>query len=185
MMKMSLLTILMVLVLSSGVVFAQSDSAEALVTVRVLPNIATGGPTAPVILNALNAPGPFSGEIPFRVDANRQLVDLSVQVSNLYKDGDPGATSVILVNTTAGVLVNVPGAIRQPIGSPNTALALSTTPIPVGAFQGFGSAAGTWGSGDPGHFSLNVLVDPSWTLAVETAEGNYGGTVILTAAIVP
>lgn len=177
--------VLVALVLSSSVAFAQSNQASANVSVNVLPNIAVSHEGGTVTLNALNKVGPFSGEIAFRVDANTQQVDLSVLVSNLYKDGVPTSVSVIPVDLSAGVLVVPATALRQPIGAPNTPLAYGTASTGVGIYQGFATTVGRYGSGVAGHFSEAVAVTPTWDLQVETPVGVYGGTVILVATVVP
>ena len=85
-MKKSLLAILMALVLGSGVALADlTSSATATVSVNVVSNVAVGVVTGLVNLGNVQT-GPFSGTIMFRVDANVQVVTLSVAVSNLYKD---------------------------------------------------------------------------------------------------
>ena len=102
-MKKSLLAILVALVLGSGVASADlTSSATAVVSVNVVSNVAVGVVTGLVNLGNIQT-GPFSGAIVFRVDANEQVIGLSVAVSNLYKDDAATSVYFIPVYTLPGV----------------------------------------------------------------------------------
>jgi hypothetical protein len=182
-MKKSLLAILMALVLGSGVALADlTSSATATVSVNVVSNVAVGVVTGLVNLGNVQS-GPFSGAIVFRVDANVQVVTLSVAVSNLYKDDAPTSTFLIPVFVTPGVAVVPEIGSQLPAGSPNV-LVYDPTPIFVGPFAGLSTVVGTFGSGQNNHFSQNVTVIPSWIQAdAELPTGEYSGLVVLTAVI--
>jgi len=184
-MKNMLLVLLMALVLSSGVAVAQtSDSASAVVTATVAPNVGVAYSGGTVKIAVANL-GPFSGEIVYRVDANTQLIDLWVQVSNLYKDGVATSLSQIPVLVAPGVQVTPATGERQPFGVANTPLPYLTGDVSVGGFIGLETEKGRFGSGTAGHFSETVTVVPSWDLKAETPIGDYSGNVVLWAMVVP
>ena len=160
-MKKSLLAILVALALSSSVALADlTSSASATVSVNVVSNVAVGVVTGVVNLGNVQT-GPFSGAIIFRVDANVQVINLSVAVSNLYKDDAPTSTYFIPIAVPAGVAVQPEIGNILPAGTPNV-LQYVATPITVGGFAGLSTAAGSFGSGQNNHFSQNVTVTPTW-----------------------
>jgi hypothetical protein len=186
MMKKSLLTILMVLVLSSGVALAQTQAnAPANVYIVVQPNIGVSF-VGSGDMGTVAAIGPFSRPLAFSVDANKQEVNLWVQVTELYKDNLPLITTFksIKIEQPAGVLVVPTNASRLPPGTPNIALPyVGTAPADTGAgFLGLTTAEGHFGSG-LATFSTTVTVTPTWNLNSETVVGTYGGKVTLYAMV--
>jgi hypothetical protein len=182
-MKKSLLAILVALVLGSGVASADlTSSASAVVSVNVVSNVAVGVVTGLVNLGNIQT-GPFSGSIIFRVDANLQVIDLSVAVSNLYKDDAPTSAYFIPVYVLPGVAVVPVIGSELPAGEDNV-LPYVTTPIFVGPYAGLATVFGVFGSGQNNHFSQEVVVTPSWIqLDPELPTGEYSGLVILTAVL--
>lgn len=182
-MKKSLLAIVMALVLTSGVASADlTSSAAAVVSVNVVSNVAVGVVTGLVNLGNVQT-GPFSGAIVFRVDANVQVIGLSVAVSNLYKDDAPTSIYFIPVYVLPGVgVVPVIGS-ELPAGEDDR-LPYTGTPVFVGPYAGLETVIGTFGSGQNNHFSQEVVVTPSWfQVDDELPTGEYSGLVILTAVI--
>jgi hypothetical protein len=180
----SMLTILVALVLMSGVALAdKNSSATANVSVDVVANIGLAYTGDPVVMKPVQTGG-VSGTILFSVEANVQVIQLEVAVSNLYKDNAPKSVSQIKVDTKK--TVGVVPAIGQelPVGSDN-ALELLPTAVAVGPFPiGFQTVQGTFGSGTAGHFSQTVAVTPTWIQDdPELPVGTYGGVVILTGVI--
>jgi hypothetical protein len=182
-MKKSLLAILVALVLGSGVVSADPQSqAGAVVAVNVVSNVAVGVVTGLVNLGNVQT-GAFAGQIVFRVDANVQVVNLSVAVSNLYKDDAPTSTYFIPVYVPAGVPVVPEIGTVLPAGASNV-LPYETTPISILGFAGLATISAPFGSGQNNHFSQNVSVFPAWIQAdPELPTGEYSGLVVLTAVI--
>lgn len=179
----SLLAILLALVMGSGVAFADlTSSATATVAVNVVSNVAVGVVTTVVNFGNIQT-GPFGGPIVFRVDANVQVITLSVAVSNLFKDDAPTSPYFIPINVVAGVGVAPVIGSELPAGQDNK-LAYVTTPILVGPYAGLATEVGTFGSGQNNHFSQEVVVTPSWVqVDPELPTGEYSGLVVLTAVI--
>jgi hypothetical protein len=179
----SLLAILMALVLGSGVAVADlTSSATAVVSVNVVSNVAVGVVTGLVNLGNVQT-GPFSGAIIFRVDANVQAINLSVAVSNLYKDDAPTSAFFIPVYVLPGVGVVPAIGSELPAGEDNR-LPYAATPILINGFAGLSTVTGTFGSGQNNHFSQDVVVTPSWIQPdSELPTGEYSGLVVLTAVI--
>jgi len=182
-MKKSLLAILVALVLGSGVASADlTSSATATVYVNVVSNVAVGVVTGLVNLGNIQT-GPFSGAIVFRVDANVQVIGLSVAVSNLYKDDAPTSEFLIPVLVAPGVAVVPVIGSELPAGEDNK-LPYADTPVFVGPYAGLSTVVGTFGSGQNNHFSQEVVVTPSWNQPDdELPTGEYSGLVVLTAVI--
>jgi hypothetical protein len=185
MMKRSLLTILMVLVLSSGVALAQTTGkATTNVFVTVTPNIGVSFVTGND-MGTIGTIGTFSQPLVFRVDANKQEVTLSVTVTELYKDNLPASPfQSIPIEVLPGVAVVPATAQRLPPG-PNPPLAYAGVERNTGnGFMGFDTESGKFGSGKS-TFSENVVVTPTWKLKAETVVGTYGGQVTLYAMVAP
>jgi hypothetical protein len=180
----SLLAILLALVLGSSVAMADlASSATANVSINVVSNVAVSIAN-PLLLMGNVQTGPFSGTITFRVDANMQVIGLSVAVSNLYKDNAATSEFFIPVSLTPGVLVAPSIGNELPAGSDNK-LEYVDTLIKVGPYDGVGTIVGTFGSGQNNHFSQEVLVTPTWNqIDPELPTGEYCGEVILTAVVI-
>jgi hypothetical protein len=174
----------------------QTGYAQADVMTTVTSNIQVGsGELGIVPIPTPQAPGPFSGTVRFRVDANTQIVSMQVWASQLYKDGAyADDTDVIPLFTGLGGGVKIDilngSAVRQPLGAANDPLGWGGTtpaadPAGISNFKGLLSVIGFWGSGNGGHFSEDVLVTPTWELLVETPQGDYMGQVQLWATVVP
>jgi hypothetical protein len=182
-MRAKLLAILLTLVLSGGIALADTTgNATAEVYVQVVENVSVGVITPLVNLGEVQT-GEVTGQITFRVDANVQIVGLSVAVSNLYKDDVPDSVWQIPVDIAAGVVVVNELAVReQPAGSDNVlAFAGSVT---VGPYTGLVTELGQFSAGQDGSFSQDVTVQCYWDqIDPELPTGEYSGLVIFTAVI--
>ena len=179
----SLLAILVALVLGSGVAYADlTSSATANVAVHVVENVAVGVVTSVVDFGNIQT-GAFGGPIIFRIDANVQELNLTVAVSNLYKDDAPTSPYFIPIDAAAGVGVAPVIGSELPTGEDNR-LAYDAAPIFVGPYAGLATVLGRFGSGQNNDFSQEVVVTPSWIQPDnELPTGEYSGLVTLTAVI--
>jgi hypothetical protein len=183
-MKARLLAILLALVLCTGVAMAdRENSASAQVAVQVVENVSVGVVTPLVDLGSVQT-GPVAGQITFRVDANVQVVNLQIAVSNLYKDDVPDSAWQIPVNLHAGVAVVNSDKIReQPSGSDNVLPFKGGTA--VGPYKtGLVTESLPFSAGQNGHFSEDVVVQCTWNQPdPELPRGEYSGMVVFTAMI--
>jgi hypothetical protein len=184
-MRKSLLGILMVLALGSGVALAQTtDDATATVYIDVTPNVGVSFVSG-ADMGTIGAIGKFSRPLIFQVDANKQEVDLSVGVTKLYKDGLPAVTAFkpIEIFKADGVAVVPAGANRLPTGVNDPLAYVGTAETDQGGgFLGYRTSPGTWGSA-LAVFSKAVTVTPTWELIQETVIGHYIGKVTLYAVV--
>ncbi len=183
-MKARLLAILLALVLCTGVAVAdRENSASAHVAVQVVENVSVGVITPLVNLGSVQT-GPVAGQIAFRVDANVQVVNLQVAVSNLYKDDVPDSEWQIPVDLSAGVVVVNSDKIReQPSGSDN--VLEFKEGAAVGPYSnGMVTYSLPFSAGQNGHFSEDVVVQCTWNQPdPELPRGEYSGMVVFTAMI--
>lgn len=185
-MKAKLLAILLTLVLSTGVTFADTEnSAQANVSVQVVENVSVGVITPLVNMGSVQT-GEFSGQITFRVDANLQIVCLQVCVSNLYKDDVPDSEWQIPVAIDAGVVVVNEDLVReQPSGADNVMEYAGGAPVGPYA-EGMCTAPTPFSAGQNGHFSQDVVVEVTWDqVDPELPQGEYSGLVVFTAMVCP
>ena len=164
-------------------VFGQAD---AHVFVNVVSNIAVGVVTSNVDLGQIQI-GRFPGEVVFRVDANVEQVELSVEASNLYKGDVPTSPYVIPVSTgaaTDGALVQC--ELGNAVAGHGNLLAWLTGVVMINGFEGVASETWTFESGQDGHFSQDVTVSLEYDQAdPELPQGEYSGWVKLVATVLP
>ena len=182
-----LLVIALAICLSGSMAMAElAGEADAHVYVDVVSNIAVGVVTSNVDLGQVQV-GPFPGEIIFRIDANVEQVDISVQASNLYKGDVPTSLFIIPVKTgeaTDGAMVQ-PELGNAVVGHGNLLAWLSGV-ITVNGFDGVGSEAWTFESSQSGHFSQDVTVGLEYDQTdPELPKGEYSGWVKLIATVLP
>jgi len=183
-MKAKLLAILLTLVLSTGVAFADPEgSAQANVSVQVVENVSVGVITGLVNLGSVQT-GEFSGQITFRVDANLQIVCLQVCASYLYKDDVPDSEWQIPVAFDAGVVVVNEDLVReQPSGADNVMEYEGIQAVGPYA-NGYCTAPTPFSAGQNGHFSQDVVVEVTWDqIDPELPQGEYSGLVVFTAMV--
>ena len=193
-MKKSLLVILMALVLTSGVAFADPQGeATGHVYIKVLPNIAVGVVTANVDLGGVLSgggiqTGKFAGEVTFRIDANKQDVKIAVGATNLYKGDsmtqpDGSASPVIPLDVPLGV--EITPANGHKTASADNKVPYNGSGININALDGRGTDLTWFTSSQVGHFSQNVVVKIGWDQSGgnEFPEGDYSGWVKLTATV--
>jgi len=192
-MKKSVLVVLMVLVLGSGVAFGQvtyraSANATATVYANIVPNISVSGPTVAVNLagtgNGFAAGQEIPGNIQFTVHANSQEVDMQVVATDLYKGDDPTSTFRIPISSTGAQITCAAGS---QLHGGSGLLPWQTTPPPgmiPASWTGAVSQIGTFTAGTNGTFSQAVTVGLSWkTSDFELPQGEYSGFVKLIAMV--
>jgi hypothetical protein len=172
----NLLTILVAVVLTSGVAMASpSGSAMDRMHAEVVANvgITTGGP---VDLGVVQD-GTFGGGALFNVTANVQQLDMEVTATNLYKGGDPTSLWIIPLDIQDGVGIVCPNASEM--GGGDNKLAF-TTPASLLGLGGQKTETSRWESGVQGLFNQTVTVNVKWTMPTSQLPlGEYDGWVQL------
>ena len=182
-----LFVIALALSLTGGAAMAElSGEADAHVYVDVVSNIAVGVVTSNVDLGQVQI-GAFPGQVIFRIDANVEQVDISVMASDLFKGDVPTSLFRIPVKTGAsgdGAMVE-PALGNATVGHGNLLAWLSGV-VTVNGFEGVGSEAWTFESGQNGHFSQDVTVSLEYDqIDPELPKGEYSGWVKLIATVLP
>lgn len=180
--SLGILLIAMVL-LASFVSFSLADekaSATKRVIAIVKPNIGVGAAAVkPVEVQT----GKFKMLIPFRVDANKQIIHLQVCVTNLYKADDPTSEHFIPVDNKKEVSVVPTNGIE--LGDRSNSLPYDGR-HEIGDFEGYITEDNEFESSQRGRFSQDVIVDPWWVQGDdELPTGEYSGFVQLIAWIDP
>jgi len=182
-MKFFIGALVALMVVSTGVALADTTSyATSHVYVNVVSNIAVQATDAYFDLGQIQT-GDFSGEIPFRVDANTEQVTFWADATYLYKGNDPTNTDVapILLNQTDGVTYVCDNA--NPTGGQSTNLAY-TTAVNVNGFLGWTTEQRQYESSQSGHFSQDTYLTVTWTQDdPEKPLGEYSGLVVLHAMV--
>jgi len=192
-MRKSLLVVLMVLVLGSGVAFGQpsiiaSGEATAHVYCNILASISVTLQQTTFDLdgtgNGFMAGQDIPCHIAFTVHANNQNVDLQVVATDLYKDNDAtqsvnfipiSSTGATIACQHGGEIHNGTGVLEWQISPPGGMIPQNWT--------GKVSRTGTFGNG-VGTFSQDVTVSLTWkTTNAEILTGDYEGTVKLIAMV--
>ncbi len=158
----------------------QHATATKRIVARVMPNVSVSAasPNVPEIQT-----GRFLVLVPFRIDANKQNVQIQICATNLYKADDPSSEFMIPVDD--GRQVSVVPANGIEVGDGNNHLPLSRM-CSIGDFKGFETVKGEFESSQRGHFSQDVLVDVTYKQGdPELPIGDYSGFVQMKVWIDP
>jgi hypothetical protein len=162
-------------------------SAEAIASVyaTVNPNVSMSANTAIVNAGTVQT-GDFSAVINFRVDANKEQVQLCVEASPLFK-GDvvlnPEVPPIPL-NLSAGV--TIAPASANPVNAGTNVAVYTGAGNPILGYPSEATECILFESSQAGRFSQDVLVTVTWTQSdPEKPMGQYSGKVRLLAALLP
>jgi hypothetical protein len=175
--------------LSTPALADSSNSAAAHVICNVVPNVAINPNTPQVVVSAIQS-DEFDVEVEFQVQANTQVLELSVQASSLFKHDDPNSPYFIpLMSGSETVDVTIQSG--SPLGGLNNKLSFvgpAASPIEVAGRSYPASTTDTkqYGSGQGEFWNQWTKVTVGYDQAVETLPtGEYSGGIQLTAVVVP
>ena len=164
-----------------------TNSATARVHVVVDPDIAISALTPNVDMGSIQR-GIITGLVDFRVDANKQYVELSVAASPLYKGDDPlyaGPDAVAPIDLVPAALIQPDNGTNPETGLQAVVVDLATIGT-IGSFPSLASTPVVFESAANGHFSQVVHTAFTWNQTeVEKPAGDYSGVVRLTATVIP
>lgn len=176
------------LVLSTSPAMAdQQDSGACQVLVNIVSNVSVS-PDAPTVTVDNIQTGLIDVSCVFNVQANVQLLDLSVQASDLYKHSDSSYTIPLNIEPDS---VDVQNEQGEPVGGASTTLtfdpALTSTVTANGRdYPAIGTPNKTYGSGQGELWDQQVTVAVSWNQGDNTLPtGQYSGAIQLTAMVTP
>lgn len=167
----------------------ETNSAAAHVIVNVAPNVAINANTPQVVVSAIQSEE-FEVEVRFQVQANTQVLDLSVQASNLYKHDDTSSPYQIPLKSGSET-VEVVIASGSPLGGANNLLTFTgpaASPISVNgrSYPAMSTGLKRYGSGQGEFWNQETTVTVAYDQANETLPtGEYSGGIQLTAVVVP
>lgn len=175
--------------LSAPALADETNSAAAHVIVNVVPNVAVTANTPQVVVNSIQS-AEFNVAVQFQVQANTQVLDLSVQASNLFKHDDTTSPYVIpLKSGTETVSATI--ASGSPLGGANNKLSFTgpaASPISVigHSYPAMTTATKRYGSGQGEFWNQAVDVTVAYDQSSQTLPtGEYSGAIQLTALVVP
>jgi len=180
-MKYLTLPTIATIALSSQISMAESDDNDASkVSVKITPHIAVQTQKASIYLGNV-VQGEFDGELTFLVQANNDVVSLSVAATDLYKGMDVNSRVTPLRLSHQGAFIFANGA--SPIdGEDNNATWIGNDSI--SGFPAMLSEPISFESSRNGYFDNEVDVQVRWNIDNPgQAEGEYGGYVTLWAAL--
>jgi hypothetical protein len=164
-----------------------TNVADARIHVKVDPDIAVAAITSNVDMGSIQR-GIIPGQVDFRVDANKQYVQLSVAASNLYKGDDPlydGPDKVAPIEIVPSATIHPDNGTNPETGLATVAVSLGQAGT-IGNYPSFGSSPVTFESAANGHFSQVVHTAFTWNQGVvEKPAGDYSGVVRLIATVLP
>jgi hypothetical protein len=167
----------------AGMAMADTQGhAVAHVYVNVNPNISVGVLTPNVDLATIQT-GQIHGYLTFRCDANVEQAAFCAGVTMLYKGDDPTDPQVapIPVDRAAGVVI-APTDANPLQGGVN--VAPYAEPYNLDGFEGWMTEYIVFESSQPGYFSQDIYVNPTWVQAdPEKPQGEYSGFVAFWAYI--
>jgi hypothetical protein len=191
-MKRTLIVLAVAGLLMAWAGFAYADPEDAAtchVFVDVDPNIGVM-PVAPYFDLGSVQTGPFTGIIPFRIDANTQQVRIQAAASYLFKGNDPLGTEVppILLCMEPDDFgppgIDIFAANANPVGGGGHR-AVYSQQSDVDGFPGWSTDSITFESSQNNHFSQQVDLHVTWVQDdPEKPMGEYSGAVAMFAWIV-
>jgi hypothetical protein len=186
-MKKSLLTIVLVLVLSSGAALADLRSEG---TVGVYANLTANIALSPTILVARlgdhQSGNLFTANLGFRVDSNKEQVQLQVIATDLYKAGQLASLKKIDVVGTGATIIGDGVTRLLAEGGSNVLLWGTDTAGLPGAWTGKISSQGIFENTQIGTFSHDIIVAVDYKgVDPQLPTGEYSGTVKLVGMVQP
>ena len=163
----------------------REGDALAHVWIWVDPTIAVNVLTPDVDMGSTQH-GPFGWCIPFRVDANSQMIYISAMATNLYKGDSPHTSEAppLPVNIAAGILIGCTDA--TPMGAEPRLRQYETSPVDFNGYVAWWIIGCNWESGQIGRFSQDVGLCVGWIQPdPEQPMGEYSGFVKILAMIPP
>jgi hypothetical protein len=173
-------------VLAFGTV-AQADlmsCAHRFVKVSVEPNVGVSGDEANVESLTIQT-GQVCADVDFTIVANKEVLDLYVCASGLYKGNNPNSTVIIPLDTDEPALITVPAG-GEVGGAPGTPGDLAwtgpsdTCDTDFGTFPTLCTETKAFDSGQPFTWDQTVTVTVCWIQEIPVLPmGEYGGCVVL------
>ena len=162
--------------------------ATVQVYVEVEPSI-TISPSAPAIHLGSVQTGVISGQVPFRVDSNGQLVQFRAATTPLFKGGVAGNSVLasvppIPIRRESGIRINAEHA--NAAGGEDEVVDYVGPEGDVEGFPGLTTQSVEFESSQNNHFSQAVTLQVTWNQNdPEKPTGEYSGLVVLWAMVPP